>query len=95
MPKTEHLGLRLTKEEMEVVCRIKDAQNFKFLSDAVRSLIQFANVYFDDRVTIFDGVKPAALEMLISSERYRLITPLHEIMKSVPQLEVLLANYEE
>ena len=85
--KTKFLGIRLTEEEIEVIERIKDARGHETISDAIRELIRFADIYFDERLTVEIAYKPHILK--IAEENFEVFKkfPVADLLKSVPELE--------
>jgi hypothetical protein len=81
------LNVRLSERELEVIRNIKDARGHETISDAIRELIRFAEVYFDDRLTVEVAFKPHILKMV--RENFDLFTkyPVSDLLKSVPELE--------
>jgi len=85
--KGKFLGIRLTEDEIGVIERIKNARGHETISDAIRELIRFADVYFDDRITVEKGYKPHILR--IAKENFEVFKkyPVADLLKSVPELE--------
>jgi len=85
--KTKFLGIRLTEDEIKVLERIKDARGHETISDAIRELIRFMDLYFDDRLTVEGGYKPHILK--IAEENFDVFKnyPVADLLKSVPELE--------
>ena len=85
--KGKFLGIRLSEDEIEVIERIKNIRGHETLSDAIREMIRFINVYFDDRITVKKGYKPHILK--IARENFEVFEkyPVADLLKSVPELE--------
>ena len=90
--KKKYLGIRLSEEEIEVIERIKEARGHETISDAIREMIRFINVYFDDRVTVEKGFKPHILKL--AKENFEVFKgyPIADLFKSVPELERVVKN---
>lgn len=88
--KTKFVGIRLTEEQQAIINDVKESKNLESISAAIRDVFRFAHVFFDDRLTIEKACKPHALGMLLNSKEYREVTPIWEILKTVPQLEEVL-----
>ena len=82
-----YIGFRLSDREFRVIENIKDARGHETISDAIRELIRFADVYFDDRITVEKGYKPHILR--IAKENFEVFKkyPVADLLKSVPELE--------
>ena len=80
---------------MKVLERIKAVRGFDTISNALRDLIRFANVFFDPRLTVSKALKPGMLAGLLESEKFRREVAICDIIKSVPQLEKELGIYRE
>jgi len=89
------LGIRLSDREIEVIRNIKDARGHETISDAIRELIRFAEVYFDERLTVEKAFKPHILK--IAKENFEVFTkyPVSDLLKSVPELENVLKEVED
>jgi len=85
--KGKFLGIRLTEDEIEVIERIKNIRGHETLSDVIREMIRFINVYFDDRITVEKGYKSHILR--IAKENFEVFKkyPVADLLKSVPELE--------
>lgn len=89
--KGNYLGIRVSDEELKVIERIKDSRGFETISDAIRDLIRFADVFFDDRLTMKKALKPHILK-LVKSEKNLEIIPVCDSIKSVPEMEKILKS---
>lgn len=87
--KSNYLGIRLSDEELSVIERIKESRGFETISDAIRDLIRFADVFFDDELTMDKAVKPHILR-LIKDEKNLNIIPICDTIRTVPELEEIL-----
>jgi len=85
--KGHYIGFRLSDRELRVIENIKDARGHETISDVIRELIRFADVYFDDRITVEKGYKPHILR--IAKENFEVFKkyPVADLLKSVPELE--------
>ena len=85
--KGKFFGIRLSEDEIEVIERIRNIRGHETLSDVIREMIRFINVYFDDRITVEKGYKPHILRM--AKENFEVFKkfPVADLLKSVPELE--------
>ena len=85
--KGHYIGFRLSDRELKVIENIKDARGHETISDAIRELIRFADVYFDERLTVEKGYKPHLLRL--AEENFNVFKkyPVADLLKSVPELE--------
>lgn len=85
--KEHYLNIRVNSSELEVIKRISEALGYETISDAVRSLFRFANVFFDENLTVKKAIKSHMLRMLIEDKKFRETVPIADIFKTIPQLE--------
>ena len=95
--KTKFLGIRLTEDEINVLEKIRKARGHETISDVVRELIRFVDIYFDERITVERGFKSHILKIAENNFEIFKKYPVADLLKSVPELERAIEfwNYEE
>jgi hypothetical protein len=92
--KGKFLGIRLGDEEMEVIENIKNSRGYETISDAIRELIRFAEVYFDERLTVEKAFKPHILGMAKENFEVFVKYPVSDLLKPVPELKSALTEID-
>jgi len=81
------IGLKISDRELEVVERIKDARGHETISEAIRELIRFADIYFDEKLTVEKGFKAHILELAKNNPEVFAKYPVADLLYSIPVLE--------
>lgn len=84
------VNVRLDDVEMNVLKRIKHYSGFTNNADSIRQCIRFANVMFDDHLTIEKAIIPEMMNVILNDEEFRKKTPLIHVLKKVHQIEDIL-----
>lgn len=84
------IAVRIDEPQMEVLRRIKRTSGSTNLSDCVRQCMRFANVIFDERITIEDAIIPEMMDVILQDENFRKKTPFIHVLKQTYQLEDIL-----
>lgn len=87
------LNVRLSDQEWEIVETIKKVMGFRTISDAVKNIIRFARVFFDDRLTIKKAIRPSLLHLLKDEKMWDRVA-LCDLIKTIPELERELEDSE-
>jgi len=81
------IRVRVNDEELDVIERVKKAMSYETISEAIRSIFAFADVFFDERLTVEKAVKPYLLKTLFKENEILKTMPISDILKPVAKLK--------
>jgi len=87
------VGIKISEEEFQNLLELKDVMGYHTITDVIRSLIRFARVFFDPKLTIQLALKPYVFNLL-GDQNFIKHTPIADIIKPIPILEKILRREE-